>query len=214
MRHVHRIPSGGTAARLAFLAVAVSVFAATATLAWAVENGAGPGPGYTVVGPFFNQAQKDASTCGNVWASGPFTQSYKVFPRRPDGAYLVVVSGVAHYVSVSGPSIGACNGGAPSNGNTIGDGVKVVSTQQGMFLVDNGTFDPTARCMTVNPSCFIGSFTTSFFGPSATFRVLSAQGIYESRCNGSWAASNLIDVDPSDTGDITGVRVPRCEGSS
>ena len=187
--------------------------AAGAGAAIAVAAIGGNASGYTLVGPFTNPDQGDATTCApsHIWASGRFSHTYKVFPRRPDGTYLVANEGDANFVTKAGQSPGACNNGTPDNGNTVGAGVKVQATFTAAWLIHDCTFDPNATCVTVNPSCFIPRFTQSFFGPSAWFESVSETGLYESNCNGSWfgAGPNLSG---QQVGDITGEKNADCNG--
>jgi hypothetical protein len=196
--------SVATRARLAVVGAAVLAVGACASVAVAWSGGTGSG--YTEL-TFTNPDQADVTTCPPfpVWARGRASNTYKVFPRRPDGTYLVVEEFHADYRTLAGQSPGACNNGTPDNGNTVGDGVKVELTDSSTWIVHNGTFDPNATCVTVNPSCFIPRFTTSFFGPSAWFEYAAEVGIYETHCNGSWTGTGP-NVSQQQTGDITGAK--------
>jgi hypothetical protein len=198
--------------RRGLVAVTVALVAAGLCAAIALAMSGGTTSGYTVVGPFSNPEQTDVTTCSppQVWASGRFSHTYKVFPRRPDGTYLVHDEGLAHYVTLAGQSPGACINGTPDNGNTVGAGVRVQATFTAAFVIRDGTFDPNATCQTVNPSCLINRFTPSFFGPSARFESVSETGLYESHCNGSafGAGPNLSG---QQAGDITGEKNADCD---
>ncbi len=194
-----------------FLVLGVALFAAGACAGIALAVSGGRASGYTAV-TFTNPDQADATTCQptQVWARGPASNTYKVFPRRPDGTYLVVEEFHADYRTLAGQSPGACNNGTPDNGNTVGDGVKVELTDISTWIVHNGTFDPNATCVTVNPSCFIPRFTTSFFGPSARFEYAAEVGIYETHCNGSWTGTGP-NLSQQQAGDITGEKNIDCD---
>jgi hypothetical protein len=189
------------------LAAAVVAVGVSATIALA--TGSRSGAGYTRVGPFSSPNAIDVTTCGNIWARGPAAQVYKVFPRRPDGTYLVLAQFVGRLTSVAGTSIGACNNGAPNNGATIGAGVNVVTTQNMVWVIRDGTFNPAATCQAASSLCFINGFTRSFFGSSASFESVSEIGLYESRCNGSWLGSGP-GLNGQQAGDITGAKTPGC----
>ena len=192
-----------TSLRRRLVATGVAILAVGACASVAVAWTGGTGSGYTEL-TFTNPDQGDVTTCPPfpVWARGSAVNTYKVFPRRPDGTYLVHEVIDVRYRTLAGQSVGACNNGMPDNGNTIGEGVKVRLTETAVWRIHNGTFDPDATCVTVNPSCFINRFTPSFFGPSAWFEFVSDVGIYESRCNGSWLGSGPGLFQQA--GDITG----------
>lgn len=194
------------------VAIASAALAAGVCAGIALAVSGGSGSGYTAVGPFVNPDQADVTTCPPfpIWARGRFSNTYKVFPRRPDGTYLVVGNGLARYSTLAGQSVGACNNGAPDNGNTVDAGVQVRAKFTSAWVIHNGTFDPNATCQSVNPSCLIHRFTPSYFGPSAWFESVSEIGIYESRCNGSWLGTGL-NISAQMAGDITGVRKASCD---
>ena len=185
--------------RLAILLVGLAILAASAGIAVAVVA---DDKGYTAVGPFVNDDQDDATTCGEIWANGKVSNSYKVFPRRADGSYLVYEEISSTLKTFAGQSVGACNNGAPDNGNTVGAGIKVRTSALATWIVRNGNFDPRATCVAVNPACFIPAFTRNFFGTAATFEGLDDISLYETRCNGSWTGGPFVAGDSA--GDITG----------
>lgn len=188
--------------------VGVAIVAAGTCAGIALAWSGGKGSGYTVVGPFVNPDQADVTTCGAnspVWARGRASNTYKVFPRRPDGTYLVHAEFRGQYRTVAGQSVGACNNGMPDNGNTVGEGIKVQVSDTAVFVIRNGTFDPNATCVSGNPACFTFRFTRSFFGPSASFEIVSEAAIYETRCNGSWSGAGPGQA-TQQAGDIVGER--------
>lgn len=186
------------------LVVGASALLAAGACAGIAFGWGGTGSGYTAI-TFTNPDATDVTTCfpTHIWARGPARNTYKVYPRRPDGTYLVLEEFRGKYTTLAGQSPGACNNRTPDNGNTVGEGIKVRLVDRTVFLIRNGTFDPDATCVTLNPSCFIQRFTPSFFGPSASFEFVSEIGNYETHCNGSWLGTgpNMSD---QQAGDITG----------
>jgi hypothetical protein len=195
-----------------FLVIGVALLVAGLSAGIALAWPGGTSSGYTLVGPFVNPDQADVTTCflASVWARGKASNTYKVFPRRPDGTYLVLEEFDAHYRTLAGQSPGACNNGMPDNGNTVGEGIQVELADRAVFVIYNGTFDPNATCQTVNPACMIQRFTPSFFGPGASFQNVSEVGIYETHCNGSWLGSGP-NMSGQQTGDITGEKNTDCD---
>jgi hypothetical protein len=186
--------------RLAILIVGLVAVAGSAAIALAVVGGSGRG--YAPIGPFINDDQNDVTTCGEIWANGKVSNSYKVFPRRPDGSYFVYEEIASQLRTLEGQSVGACNNGAPDNGNTVGAGIKVRVSSLATWIVRNGSFDPEATCVSANPACFIPAFTRSFFGTAATFEGVDDISLYETRCNGSWTGGPFVAGESA--GDITG----------
>src|SRR5690242_1113977 len=77
------------------------------------------GSGTTDFGPYVAKNRADTGSCGNTWAHGKQTQTYRVFPRDPDGQYTVEAQVTSSERTVAGRSVGACNVDGGTNG-TVG----------------------------------------------------------------------------------------------
>ena len=158
--------------------------------------------GTTDFGPY-TKTQADTTTCGTIWTK-PSVRSgtFHVYPPSADGSYVVDVENQAHWRTLAGQSVGACNNGQPDDGATVGAGIAVTFNQSVQVVVRGGTLNPSASC---SGSCGVASFVPLVFGPSATFEYLGFSLRETSECNGSWIAvvspKTFIEYD---AGDISG----------
>ncbi len=129
---------------------------------------------YTVVSP-------DSGTCGNDWATDTFTRTFEV-KDNGDGTFRLRVEDKGTFVTFAGASPGACQT-TGKHGLLIRAGVtgKMHGTATG--TVTGGALIPGAVCPAV---CFMGAFTTAFFGPTAQFTCVSGGGA----CDFKWQYSS------------------------
>ena len=139
-------------------------------LALAAAGLADPGPthghakGKSKFGPY-TVVTDDHGSCGNTWAVDTEKRTFHV-KRNRDGSYRLTRTDRGTFVTVAGPSPGACE--------TKGKhGATVLAGKTGKFSgylrgrVTGGTFDPNATCPA---DCgFTDVWIATFFGPSATF---------------------------------------------
>ncbi len=167
------------------LAVAAAAFAMTT----------GRGSGFTSLGPYSGPGIGVPGSCGNVWVVDNFQTSYRVYPQRADGSFVVEQDARAHGLTQAGSSPEAC---APGSAATVAAGIPVSSDYLSMEVITGGSFNPSANC---SAPCFFAQFVPSFFGASATVTQVSAIDTFNTACNGS-----VIDNGFAGTvaGDISG----------
>ena len=108
----------------------------------------------------------DSGTCGPNWATDTFSREFDV---QQNGSSVVLTEFFkdGHFVTIEGPSPGACEGGTDH-------GQRVVAGIEGSFHgflsgpVTGGTFNPNATCP--NP-CTGSSFVPAFFGAGANWNI-------------------------------------------
>jgi hypothetical protein len=149
-------------------------------------------------GPFASTSP-DSGTCGNSWATDEFSRSFRVDVRpNGDGTFEVVEHfRHGHFVTVAGPSPGACQ---TNPDGTVAAGVE--GRMHGRFLmVVTGDYNPDAECSQATCGTTAG-FVTTVFGSAATFTIPSFEFHYAAGRNGEWinASTDL----GGNRGDITG----------
>jgi len=74
-------------------------------------------------GPYAS-GSTDSGTCGPDWATDTFNRHFTVFQNRDDGSFLVVEQFKdGSFVTMAGPSPGACNNPPTNNGGTVAAGI-------------------------------------------------------------------------------------------
>ena len=187
----------------------VCSFGALGAVAAAVAVAGGHSSSGTIdFGPY-SKTQADTTTCGTVWTKPAVrTITFHVYPPSADGSYVVDVEHEAHWHTLAGQSVGACNNGQPDDGSTVGAGIALTFNQSVQVVVRGGTLNTSANC---TDSCGVASFVPLAFGPGATFEYLGFSLRETSECNGSWIAvvspKTFIEYD---AGDLSGPRRHDC----
>ena len=107
----------------------------------------------------------DSGTCGNDWANDTFTRVFKVDDVNGSTVLREDFKN-GHFVTIAGPSPGACQ--PTVTGHLVTDGIE--GTFHGFLAgtVTGGTFNPEATCPT---PCNGTTFVPAFFGPTAVWNV-------------------------------------------
>lgn len=159
--------------RLLSFAVAVLALAAMPVIATASQDTVRYGP--------INSGSPDSGTCGNEWAEDTYKRVF-VASTTADGAdkYTVTESFIAgRFVTVEGPSPGACNSapGPLGDGGRIGAGVTGNFNGTFVIVVSGGIFNPAATCDTT--SCgTTADFVSTVYGAAATYDIPSFEFTY------------------------------------
>lgn len=120
-------------------------------------------------GPF-PSGSPDSGTCGNNWATDTFDRFFTVVPNGDGTGRVVEFFKDASFLTLAGPSPGACENGATPHMVTAG----IPGRFQGYFLisVSNGTLNRSATCTAAASSCgTTAGFIKTVFGTGATFEV-------------------------------------------
>jgi hypothetical protein len=172
---------------------ALFMVASASAAAIALASG-GNGSGFTSLGPFVGTDINVPGSCGNTYAIQNFQTSYRVYPQKAGGSYVVKQDSLARGQTEAGSSLEAC---ATGSGATAGAGIPVTTDYIAETVISGGTFNPSGRC---SSPCFFAEFVPAFFGPSASAHEVSSINTYDSPCNGSAIDGFGAVVD----GDITG----------
>lgn len=120
----------------------------------------------------------DSGTCGNDWANDTFTRVFSVADE--DGVTTLREDFKnGHFVTLAGPSPGACQ--PTPNGHLVTAGIE--GSFHGFIAgtVTGGTFNPDATC---TQPCNGDNFVSSHFGPTAVWNANSFRFKYEAHGNG------------------------------
>jgi hypothetical protein len=136
-----------------------------AAFALAAAGLADPGTGNgKKFGPF-TVVTDDHGSCGNIWATDTEKRRFSI-KRNDDGSYRLIRRDHGTFLTVAGPSPGACETSRP-HGHAVRAG------KRGWFYgylrgtISGGTFNPDAVCPA---DCgFTDVWIATFFGPNATF---------------------------------------------
>ena len=142
----------------------------------------------------------DSGTCGNDWANDSYDRFFKANTSpNPDGTYTVVEEfKKGTFVTIAGPSPGACESGIA----VVGPGVTGKFEGSFTIVVTGGSFNPNAVC-TVATCGTTGGFITTVYGPTATYDVPTFLFHYSAGRNGEW--KNASADRGGNHGDITGL---------
>jgi hypothetical protein len=112
----------------------------------------------------------DNGSCQNKWATDTIHRTLHVH-QTGAGTYQIKIRDKGSFVTIAGPSPGACNDG-PNNGHTVLAGV--IGRYQGQYdgVVTGGVFNPAAQC---GPTCTNAQYFAAFFGPTAVFSCRAGQ---------------------------------------
>ncbi len=106
-------------------------------------------------GPYAS-GSTDSGTCGPDWATDTFNRHFTVFQNTDDGSFLVVEQFKdGSFVTMAGPSPGACNTSPPptGNGGTVAAGI--TGDLHGYFVIPL----PAGSVQTsTSSSCFVSPF--------------------------------------------------------
>jgi hypothetical protein len=180
--------------KLGLIAALVVVVSASAA---AIAVASGGSSGFTALGPFAGPDIHVPGSCGNVYAIQNFQTSYRVYPRRTDGSYVVEQISLAQGRTQAGSSLEAC---ASGSGATVGAGIPVTTDYRALVIISGATFNPAAHCST---PCFFSQFIPAFFGSSPSVQQGSMINTYQSPCNGSVVEGSGGVVDGDITGNLT-----------
>jgi hypothetical protein len=162
--------------------------------------------GFTALGPYYGSNLQVPGSCGNNYAIQNFQTSYRVYPQRADGSYVVEQISEAQGKTEAGSSLEACASGS-NNGATTGAGIPVTTDYRTLDIINGATFNPSGHC---SSQCFFGQFIPAFFGTSGsiTSHQMSTINTYQSPCNGAVVEGSGGVLD----GDITGTLATCSEG--
>lgn len=158
----------------------------------------------------------DNGTCGNVWANDVWDRYFIVEnnPEVVNGFYTYDVTrwdkaGTFH--TIAGTSPGACDNGAPGNGNTVAGGIRghfhgyvnyvVTCPTATVDCFNSGNAQTFMDTCSSDQSCTTDGFIAAAFGPGATYTYGTYKYVYVSR-NSSLCAHKWVDETSGDTGDI------------
>jgi hypothetical protein len=167
----------------------------------AVAFTVGGSTGYVPVGPFFGKPVMLTGSCGNAYVADPPMTSYRVWPQKTDGSYIVEQLFHSAGSTLAGKSPEACSTGS---GATLAAGIPVLTNEDELAIITHGTFNPRGDAPCTSP-CFYAQFTPAFFGPTAVVTHLSTVAVQATACNGSIVDNGIGAF----AGDIAGER-SRC----
>jgi hypothetical protein len=173
--------------------VVVAVSAGAAAIAVA----SGGSSGFTALGPFAGPDIHVPGSCGNTYAIQNFQTSYRVYPQKPDGSYVVEQISLAQGKTQAGSSLEAC---ASGSGASVGAGIPVTTDYRTLDIIRGATFNPSGRC---SSPCFFGQFIPAFFGPSVSVQRGDTINTYQSPCNGAVVEGSGGFLDGDITGNLT-----------
>ena len=67
------------------------------------------------------------------------SETFHVYPPSADGSYIVDVEHRAHWRTLAGQSVGACNNGQPEDGSTVGAAIELTFNQSVQVVVRRDT---------------------------------------------------------------------------
>jgi hypothetical protein len=180
--------------KLGLIAALIVVVSASAT---AIAVASGASSGFTALGPFPGPDIHVPGSCGNTYAIQNFQTSYRVYPQKPNGSYVVEQISLAQGKTQAGSSLEAC---ASGSGATVGAGIPVATDYRSLLIISGATFNPSAHC---SSPCFFSQFIPAFFGSSVSVQQGSMINTYQSPCNGSVVEGSNGVVDGDITGNLT-----------
>lgn len=130
----------------------------------------------------FDSSSSDSGTCGNDWATDTFTRQFRTTDNG-DGTFTVREDFKGRFVTMPGPSPGACEGGA-DHGMTVSAGVegKFKGFLEGTVTGASGAaFD--ACKGDPSPCDTTAGFIVAVFGTSARFACTTGPGLCSYRFN-------------------------------
>jgi hypothetical protein len=165
---------------VALVAAAMALLPTTA----AANEAHGDGQG-NHFGPY-SSTSPDSGTCGNDWANDTFKREFFV-QQTALGTWRVTEAFIdGHFVTLVGPSPGACNTSAPP----LGNGHLIAAGKVGTFggflsgTVAGGTYNPKG-CKVAGADCSTtAGFITAVFGTGAAYNVTSFFFLYIARDQG------------------------------
>jgi hypothetical protein len=180
--------------------LAIVVLLLVGSLSLSVAAGADNGNAKTKK---FDSSSTDSSTCGNDWANDTFTRQFRTTDNG-DGTFTVREDFKGGFVTIAGPSPGACESGS-NHGLTVNAGVegKFKGFLEGT-VTDAAGFAPAACNASPSPCDTTAGFILAVFGTNAKFACVSGPGVCTFKFNYHAGDQGLIYRDWQNASDDQG----------